>query len=417
MVVPIFSRAPLPRTYLLFGSTLLLIAVAEFLTAVVQSQVGVALHALLLLGLMICAAVAPREEDRRLALALVLMPIIRLLSLALPLPRLPQMAWYPVIAIPLLIATYMIVRQLGVSRRDLGLRLGIVPLQLALGLGGVGIGALEYLILWPQPQSAEFSWNVFLLSSLSLVLFTGFSEELMFRALLQRLAQPALGRWGLAYVSLLFGVMHIGYLSVTDVLFVSVVGLLFAQLGRWSGSIFGITLAHGMSNIMLFLIMPQLAAQAPAALGSVVAALMLVGALALVIVGGVLKLQVSAPVAASPARNQLRELRCGQRIRLSDIAARTGLPTRRVAEIELGLDTPLPAELQLIGIALGQQAGHHLEEDHDFNCHDDHCYNSELGGGSLADLDRDSGADHPADPEGNHHRVERRLGSTYVPGN
>ncbi len=410
MVLPVFSRSPVPRTYLLFGSTLLLIAVAEFVTAVVQSQVGVTLHALLLLGLMICTAVAPREEDRRLALALVLMPIIRLLSLALPLPRLPQMAWYPVIAIPLLIATYMIVRQLGVSWRDLGLRLGVVPLQLALGLGGIGIGALEYLILWPQHQSVGFSWNVFLLSSLSLVLFTGFSEELVFRALLQRLAQPALGRWGLVYVSLLFGVMHIGYLSVTDVLFVSAVGLLFAQLGRWSGSIFGITLVHGMSNIMLFLIMPRLAAQAPATLGPLVAALMLVGALALVIVGGVLKLLSKSPPVAPPACSQLRELRRGQRIRLSDLAARTGLPTRRVAEIELGLDTPLPAELQLIAIALGQDIGHHLEEHHDFNCHDDDCYNSELGGGSLADLDRDSGADHPADTEGNHQRIKRRLG-------
>src|SRR5262249_2347861 len=154
-----------------------------------------------LIGLMVCATLARREEDRRLALALVLMPIIRLLSLALPLPRLPQMVWYPVIAIPLLISTYLIARQLGVSRRGLGLRVGVIPLQLALALGGLGIGALEYLILWPAPQSATFSWDVFVLSSLSLVLFTGFSEELMFRALLQRLALPALGRWGLLYVS------------------------------------------------------------------------------------------------------------------------------------------------------------------------------------------------------------------------
>jgi membrane protease YdiL (CAAX protease family) len=361
MILPLALRSPVSRTYLLFWSTLLLIAVAEFMTAVVQSQVGVALHALLLLGLMICASLAPQEQDRQLALALVLMPMIRLLSLALPLPRLPQMVWYPVIAIPLLIATYLIVRQLGVSRRDLGLRLGVVPLQLALALGGMGIGALEYLILWPQPQSADFSWNVFLLSALSLVLFTGFSEELMFRALLQRLAQPALGRWALAYVSLLFGIMHIGYLSVTDVLFVSAVGLLFAQLGRWSGSIFGITLTHGVSNIMLFLILPRVAAQAPAALGVIIAALMLVGALALMIVGGVFKLQISAPPAAPQAPHPLRELRRGQRIRLSELAELTGLPARRLAELELGLGAPMPSELQLVTNALGQTAGHQLE--------------------------------------------------------
>src|SRR5262249_55119946 len=152
MLSPVFSRAFAPRPSLLFWSTLLLITVAEFLTAVVQSQLGLSLHALLLIGLMVCATLARRGEDRRLALGVVVMPIIGLLSLPLPLPRLPQMVWYPVIAIPLLISTYLIARQLGVSRRDLGLRVGVIPLQLALALGGLGIGALEYLILWPAPQ-------------------------------------------------------------------------------------------------------------------------------------------------------------------------------------------------------------------------------------------------------------------------
>lgn len=362
MRLPMYPRPLALHPALLFWSTLVLITVAEYATAVVQSQVGLTLHALLLLGLMVAATLARREEDRRLALALILMPIIRLLSLALPLPRLPQMAWYPVIAIPLLIATYMIVRQLGVSRRDLGLHMGVLPLQLALALGGLGIGALEYLILWPAPQSASFSWNVFLLSSLSLVLFTGFSEELIFRALLQRLALPALGRWGLIYVSLLFGVMHIGYLSATDVLFVAAIGLLFAQLGRWSGSIFGITLAHGLSNIMLFLVMPRLALQGQDSLAPVIAGLLLVGALAIVIVSGVLKLQLGTPPqAAQPAHTDLRALRRGQRLGLGDLAARTGLPARRVAEIELGLGAPQAQELHLLATTLGYTAGHHFE--------------------------------------------------------
>jgi uncharacterized membrane protein len=66
----------------------------------------------------------------------------------------------------------------------------------------------------------------------------------------------------LLYVSVLFGVMHIGYLSVVDVVFVTCVGLLFAHIVRWGGSILGVTLAHGVTNATLFILMPYLTTQA-----------------------------------------------------------------------------------------------------------------------------------------------------------
>ena len=44
------------------------------------------------------------EGERKLALALTLAPLIRILSLALPLARFPQAAWYPLVALPLLLA-------------------------------------------------------------------------------------------------------------------------------------------------------------------------------------------------------------------------------------------------------------------------------------------------------------------------
>jgi membrane protease YdiL (CAAX protease family) len=91
------------------------------------------------------------------------------------------------------------------------------------------------------------------------MIFTGFTEEVIFRGLLQSLALRVVQREALVYVSLLFGVLHIGYLSLADVVFVSAVGLLFAYLVLWSGSILGVTLAHGITNITLFLIMPHLA--------------------------------------------------------------------------------------------------------------------------------------------------------------
>ena len=104
------------------------------------------------------------------------------------------------------------------------------------------------------------------------------------------------------------------------------IGLLFAQIGRWSGSIFGITLAHGTSNIMLFLVMPWLAPQLADLLGLILVALMLVGALAFAIVGGILRLQTSPEQPAGPSpRGHIRASRRAQQMRLSDGPAFGGM--------------------------------------------------------------------------------------------
>lgn len=253
------TQHPAPNTQYLFWGYLLLVAAAELLTSLVKPQIGLLLHALILGLLLLHSALATRDDDRKLVLALTLAPLIRLLSLSLPLTRFAQVAWYPIVAVPLLLAAWLIIRQVGVGRRALGLRGGNLPLQLMLMGGGLGLGAVEYGILRPAPLLPAFSWGAFALASLSLLIFTGFSEELIFRGLLQTVAWPLLGRWTIFYVSLLFAVLHIGYLSVVDVLFVFAVGWLFAYIVRWDGSILGVTLAHGLTNITLFLIMPFLA--------------------------------------------------------------------------------------------------------------------------------------------------------------
>ena len=44
-----------------------------------------------------------------------------------------------------------------------------------------------------------------------------------------------------------------------DVLFVFAVGILFGEIVRRGGSILGVTLAHGITNVTLFLVMPYVA--------------------------------------------------------------------------------------------------------------------------------------------------------------
>nr|PZN36082.1 MAG: hypothetical protein DIU80_00725 [Chloroflexota bacterium] len=186
-------------------------------------------------------------------------PLIRLPSLSMPLIRVPQVAWDPIVSLPLFLATWLIIRYLRLSRRQLGLQTGDIVSQLMIASGGISLGVFEYMILKPEMPLVPFTWPAFLLATLVLLVATGFAEELIFRGVLQTLAFPALGRYALVYVSLLFAVLHIGYLSLVDVAFVFVVGMVFAYIVAWSGSILGVTLAHGLTNTVLFLVMPYAA--------------------------------------------------------------------------------------------------------------------------------------------------------------
>src|SRR5262245_4284422 len=68
---------------------LLLVVLAEALIAFGSTQLGLILHALLLVGLTLHGGLGGRVAERRFVLALTLAPLIRLLSLSLPLANIP----------------------------------------------------------------------------------------------------------------------------------------------------------------------------------------------------------------------------------------------------------------------------------------------------------------------------------------
>ncbi len=89
---------------------------------------------------------------------------------------------------------------------------------------------------------------------------TGAPEELIFRGVLQTATRPILGRLNWIYVSLVFAVLHIGYQSALDLAFVFGVGLLYGWVFERSRSIVGVSIGHGLANVILFFVAPNLPA-------------------------------------------------------------------------------------------------------------------------------------------------------------
>ena len=128
-----------------------------------------------------------------------------------------------------------------------------------IALTGVPFGFIDYLILRPEPLVTGLSfWNLVLLA-LGLGLATGFVEELVFRGIMQRNAVETFGeRRGLIGVALVFASLHIGWLSMLDLVFVFSIGPCYGFMVLKKGNIIGVSLSHGITNVVLFMVAPAI---------------------------------------------------------------------------------------------------------------------------------------------------------------
>ena len=239
---------------------LLGISLGEVFTSGRDPLIGLVLHGAILFLLILQGASVNRRVAQRFYFSMALVPLIRLMSLSLPLTNFQFVYWYLIIGTPLFLAAFFSARMMGLSIDRLLFNVSRPGLQILVALSGVLLGYAEYVILRPQPLVEAFSFSLVWQPALILLVFTGLLEEVIFRGLLQQSSREFVGRWGLLYAGLLFAVMHLGYRSWTDFLFVLLVALYFGLVVKYTRSILGVTIAHGLTNIGLFLVFPFLAA-------------------------------------------------------------------------------------------------------------------------------------------------------------
>jgi membrane protease YdiL (CAAX protease family) len=233
-----------------------IIFAAEFVTAVVDARWGVGLHVAILWALLLHFSWARERSEAKLLLALCLAPLIRILSLGMPLEDVDLAYWFLIVAAPMIVAAFLVARTLGLTRYDLGLTVHAIPLQLLVGVTGVGLGIAEYFILKPDPLIDELTWQQAWWPALILLVATGFGEELVFRGVMQSASTDLLGKVAIPYVAIVFAALHVGYESAADVAFVFLVALFFGWVVAKTRSLLGVTLCHGIANVVLYVIVP-----------------------------------------------------------------------------------------------------------------------------------------------------------------
>jgi uncharacterized protein len=245
-----------------FWFFLLALTMAEILVVYSLSWIGIICYWLVLMYCTLQPLLNNKLESRDFLLGLSLIPLIRIISISLPLTKLPQIWWYPLIYIPLLAASIIVMHVTGLKAADIGFIRKKIHLQIPLGiLAGLVLGTIEYIILRPQALESDFTFQSVWLPALVLFITTGVVEEIIFRGVLQRFAVPLMGFLGMVYVSIVFAILHFGFYSSWDILFVFLVAMLFAMVIRKTGSIWGLIFAHGTTNIVLFTVAPFILGQ------------------------------------------------------------------------------------------------------------------------------------------------------------
>jgi membrane protease YdiL (CAAX protease family) len=234
-----------------------LLTFAEMLVTYVRPEIGAVVHVFIMVSLLVHSAVIDGAPISNLLLALVIAPLIRLLSLSMPLFEFDLVYWYLIISTPLFISAYSVARQLGYSWRRVGFNFNKPLLQIAAILFGFAFGITEFAILRPNPLVPVFSPEGFALAAFSLLIGTGLMEELVFRGILQQEAERTLGGGGsILFAAVIFTVLHIGWNNLLDLAFVFTAGAFWGYIFYRSRSIVGITISHAITNILLFVVLP-----------------------------------------------------------------------------------------------------------------------------------------------------------------
>lgn len=242
------------------------IGLTEVAYAFVAPTAGIACAAVVILALLGVATFDPgraptatlndglRPLDVLPVLALV--PLLRIVSLTIPVRDLPQIYWYAVTGAPMLVALALTGSFFGAGWSRETFALAWSRTQALIGVAGLPLGLIAYLVLRPERLEPHLTPALFAGGLLILIPFNALMEELLFRGALQRVLVDVFGDVGVAATAVVFMTTYLGTRSPAYVVLVGLIGFAFGRCVRRTGSLAGVVVAHALTSIGLLLVWP-----------------------------------------------------------------------------------------------------------------------------------------------------------------
>jgi membrane protease YdiL (CAAX protease family) len=254
------SRRPIgladPSAVRLVAGLAACLVAAEAVTFAAGPAAGVFTQAGILVALAGLSLRLGPGPGQRLTLAVALIPLIRILSLALPAAIVPIVYWYLEIGLAGLEGILLVMRRLDLAPRDVGLRRAPVGEVVSVALIGALLGVPAYLIAGRLDLGHGGGLVGLAIASAVVIIFVGFFEELLFRGLIQSAGTELFSRGGVLLSVGATSLMYAASLNPRYIVFAALVATFFGLVARRSGSIAGPVAGHAALALMQLVVLP-----------------------------------------------------------------------------------------------------------------------------------------------------------------
>ncbi len=246
------------RIYL--GLPILLIAFAEILIYSGMIKEALWIHTAIAMGLFFSTISLENEEFRKTYQALMLLPILRLVSLSMPVFFNTTLYSFFFIYAPLAISAAIIAVHQKLKREEVGITLKRMWLYFPLAiLISFGLALIEYQIMRNDYLIPDLSPLNLIKLTVVMVFFVALVEEFIFRSVLQTRFDKLFGAGkAILLTGILFGLMHSGYGLSYEIIYTFFIGIFMGYLFYKTKSLPLIVLIHGFLNVFLFGFIPYL---------------------------------------------------------------------------------------------------------------------------------------------------------------
>jgi hypothetical protein len=237
---PLVTRVELAAA----ATWLAVVVVAEVLFLLAGLVVGLIAAVVALAWLLVIGLVRPGAIDGRAALALAVIPLLRVLSIALPSVLVPTWIWYAEIGAGVVIATLIAARALRLAPADLGLRPApAFEAFIAVAIGLV-VGLALTMIAGTASVLPDRSPISLVLASIVVVGGGAISEEILLRGLIQRVAEDVVGSGAVMVSTGLTTLLYLGTMNVQYVAVMTLFAYAYGSVTRRTGSLLPAITCH-----------------------------------------------------------------------------------------------------------------------------------------------------------------------------
>jgi membrane protease YdiL (CAAX protease family) len=229
---------------------------AEAVTLAAGAAAGVLAQAVVLAALGGLSIRLGAGAAQRLTLSIALVPLVRIVSLAVPAAIIPIAYWYLEIGLAGLEGILLVMRRLELTPRDVGLRRAPVAEVASVAVIGAMLGVPAYLIAGPLDLGHGGGLIGLAVASAVVVVFVGCFEELLFRGVIQSAGTALFSRGGVVISVAVTALMYSASLNPRYVVFAALVATFFGVVARRSGSIAAPVAGHAALALIQLVVLP-----------------------------------------------------------------------------------------------------------------------------------------------------------------